>query len=429
MSTPRGLADWLALLEQRHPRAIELGLERCGAVWRRLGTPRPAPRVFTVAGTNGKGSAVAYLDRMLRALGQRAGTYTSPHLLRFTERVRVQGEMLDDDAWVAAFGRVERAREDVSLTYFEFTTLAALLLLADAGLDAAVLEVGLGGRLDAVNLVDADCALIMPIGLDHQEFLGNDRDAIGREKAGVLRAGRPAVIADRIPPGALRDEVARIGARALWLGQDFDAIALDGGWRYRAGPLRLDLPAPSLTGAHQLDNAAAAICALLSLFPEAAGREEAIGTALRDTRLAGRLQRAGERPAVWVDVGHNPHAARAVRQALPQAPGPLHCVLAMLRDKDPAGVARELDARVDAWHCAPLGGPRGRSVAELVHALEAAEPRAAVHRHGSVAEALAAARRTAGDQGQVLVFGSFLAAAEALAALEAAMPHPGPGNC
>ncbi|MDX1381677.1 MAG: folylpolyglutamate synthase/dihydrofolate synthase family protein, partial [Xanthomonadales bacterium] len=365
MNTPRGLAGWLALLEQRHPQAIELGLERCGAVWRRLDAPRPAPRVFTVAGTNGKGSVVACLDQLLRTLGHRAGTYTSPHLLRFNERVTVEGVSPGDDAWIHAFERVEAARGDTSLTYFEFTTLAALLLLADAGLDAAVLEVGLGGRLDAVNLVDADCAVITPIGLDHQEFLGNDRETIAREKAGILRPRAHAVIGDRDPPASLRAEVERIGATSLWLGRDFDAVPAGGRWVYRAGPLQLDLPAPALPGIHQLDNTAVAITALLSVFASAATQQERIGQALRAARLPGRLQRFGRDPVVWVDVGHNPHAALAVAAALPVTGGPLHCVLAMLRDKDPAGVAQVLDARVSAWHCAPLEGPRGQSAADL----------------------------------------------------------------
>lgn len=420
---PDSLNQWLARLERRHPRAIDLGLERCGAVYRRLGAPRPAPRVITVAGTNGKGSTVACASAVLRALGQRVGSYTSPHLLRFNERLLIDGVAVDDAALVASFEAVEAARGATSLTYFEFTTLACLRLMAEAELDVAVLEVGLGGRLDTVNLVDANPAVITPIGLDHQQYLGADTETIGAEKAGILRPGQDLVLGQADPPRSVLQRARELGCRCWLPGRDYHFTALADGMAFRLGELDWRLPLPALAGGHQFGNVAAALTAVHLSLPAMAEYPDAVAQAIRSLRLPGRLMQSSRDPRVLLDVGHNPMAAEVVMRHL-QASGRSDClcVLGMLADKDAAGVARALDPAVARWHCAGLPGARGQSGPELAGRLEHAgvypEPLA----HEDVAAALAQALQEAGPRQTILVFGSFETVARALRHLDQGLP-------
>jgi dihydrofolate synthase/folylpolyglutamate synthase len=415
---PKTLDAWLHWLETRHPKAIDLGLERCRDVWQRMGSPRPAPRLFLVAGTNGKGSTVATIGALLGALGYRHGSYTSPHLYRYNERVRVQGEDTDDAGLLEAFERVEAARGATSLSYFEFGTLAAFSILARAGLDFAVLEIGLGGRLDAVNLLDADCAVITPIGLDHQEYLGSDLESIGREKAGIIRAGRPVVCGEAAPPASVLQTAAALGAPVRRLGADFRAEAHAGGVRFTRGGRVLELPPPALPGPHQVANMAAAVAAVLELLPTAADDPAVLARGVRSVVLPGRFERLAERPALWIDVGHNPLGAQAVAVALRELLAArrirqCRCVLAMLADKDAAGAVRALRDAISAWYCAPTAGDRGQGAGQLVARIGDAAGASPLRTFAGVGEALDAALADSAPEDGVLVFGSFLTAAAA----------------
>lgn len=417
---PATLAQWLARLERQHPVAIDLGLERVREVAARMALPRPTREVITVGGTNGKGSTVAFLEAMARAAGLRTGAYTSPHVLRYNERVRIDGVEAGDAALVAAFEAIEAARGDTSLTYFEAGTLAALLLFADAALDLAILEVGLGGRLDATNIVDADAAIITTVDLDHQDWLGSDIEAIGREKAGIARAFRPLVLGDDDPPASVLRHAYAIGAQSWRIGCDFFAEPVDAShWRWRQVGEELLLPLPALDAPVQLRNAACAIAALRAL--DLPIPPKAIAEGLRTAALPGRLQRF-ERYGVQLvlDVGHNPQAARALREWLATRPhGRVHAVLAALADKDAAGVAAALADAVDGWHLAGIGDAGVRS--QSAEALAARLPGglAILGRHADVAGALEAALAGARPGDTVLVFGSFHTVADALRALQA----------
>ncbi|MEW5769625.1 MAG: bifunctional tetrahydrofolate synthase/dihydrofolate synthase [Pseudomonadota bacterium] len=416
MSLPGDLAGWLAHLESRNRTAIVMGLERVRAVRDRLGLTVDFP-ILSVAGTNGKGSVCAYLEAMLLAAGVRVGRYTSPHLLRYNERVRIAGREASDSELCEAFVAVEAARGDTPLTYFEHGTLAALWLFRRAGVAAAVLEIGLGGRLDAVNLWDADCAVVTSIDLDHQAFLGDTREAIGFEKAGIFRAGRPAICGDRDPPSSLLRHAAALGTPLRRLGQEIEIRVAGEGWDLRVGDTEFTgLPRPAMAGAHQLDNAACAIAALHAVAAHLPVPRAAIDAGLRHARQPGRFQVLGERPLRILDVAHNPHAARALAAnlgALPKSPGArTFAVFAMLADKDVAGVIAPLLPYIDFWYAAGLDGPRGLSAPELVGLLAQA---GAPHRgHASVAEAWRAACREAGPADTICAFGSFLTVAEAM---------------
>lgn len=423
----KALSDWLLALEHRHPRAIDLGLERVSAVWRAMASPRPAPCVITVGGTNGKGSTVAFIEAAACAQGWRVGCYTSPHLLRYNERVRVDGVDADDAALVAAFEAVEAARGDVSLTYFEFGTLAAFHLLAEAGLDLAVLEVGLGGRLDAVNLIDADVAVVTTVALDHTDWLGDTRAAIAVEKAGIARAGRPLLVGERDAEPALLASAGAVAARLFRLGQDFD-------W-CQAGPRRvfrvvragraIEIQLPTtlpLVADRQWDNAATALAALavLPVPTGLPGVDLALAArGLAATVLPGRLQTVCADPEIVVDIGHNPQAAQTLANWLRHSPKPTLAVFSALADKDVAGLAAPLVDLVDAWHLAGLDGdsPRGMSGHDLAARLGQALVAERVRVHGTVADALRGARAEQVHGGRILVFGSFLTVAAALQAI------------
>ena len=409
------LAEWLDYQQRIHARGIDLGLDRVREVWRRMGAPTIARTVITVGGTNGKGSTVAFVEAMLRADGLRVGAYTSPHILRY---VRIDGADAEDDALVAAFERVEAARSDTPLTYFEFGTLAAFDLFARANLDAAVLEVGLGGRLDAVNIVDADAAIVTTVDLDHMEYLGNDRESIGREKAGIFRAGKPAIVAESDPPQSLLDEARRIGARVLRAGHDYTARVQERRWIWSGGDTELELPVPRLSAPSQIANVASAIAALHALRDRLAWSPRAIGKGVREAQVAGRLQPIADSPQVIVDVAHNPQAARELARWLGANPiaGRTLAVFGALGDKDVAGIVRALGAHIAHWHLAGLenDSPRGLPVAELARRVREAVPAASLGEHADVPSALAAARAGAGEPDRILVFGSFFVVAAAM---------------
>ena len=420
MAMPGSLGEWLDFIEQHHPEPIALGLDRVAVVLARLGARLSCP-VIAVGGTNGKGSTCAMLESVLRAAGYRSGLYTSPHLLRYNERVRLDGQEAGDAALCEAFAAVERARGDVALTYFEFGTLAAIWLFARSRLDAVILEIGLGGRLDAVNVIDSDCAVLTSIGIDHVEFLGGTRESIGKEKAGIFRPGRPAVVADPDPPGSVHDEGARIGARLLLLGRDFGYRSDPTQWGFW-GPngQRSGMAHPALRGAVQLRNAAGALCALDALRERLPVSMRDVRRGLADVSLAGRFQVLPGRPRVILDVAHNPQAARTLGENLAANgfAGRTIAIFGMLRDKDISGVARELAPAFTDWHVASLAGPRGTPAADLARALEGAGVRVPIAQHPSPAEAYAAAKAAASEDDKIVVFGSFVTVGEVMAYLD-----------
>jgi len=432
---PATLPDWLELLEKRHPKTIDLGLERCNEVWLRMGSPLPAEKIFVVAGTNGKGSTVSTLCALLDSLGKRYGSYTSPHIETYNERVRVAGLAVSDDTLIEAFLRIEAARDGRSLSYFEFSTLAAIDILHRAELEFAVMEVGLGGRLDAVNILDADCAVITPIGLDHQAYLGNDRYSIGREKAGIIRAGRPVICGDPEPPASIAETAAAKGAAVRQLGRDFSITERAGRARYRSNGLELDVPLPVLAGHHQLGNMATALAALLELVPSAADSIDALECGLRSVSLHGRFERIMQKPTVWLDVGHNPLAAEAVARALREAMVAegiqrCRCVLGMLADKDAAAVVGPLQPLIAHWYCAGLGSGRGQSGEQLARQVKETLNGQQLEVYDRVGNALEAALRASASNDAVLVFGSFLTVTDAIRHLRtdtARIPPEGQG--
>jgi dihydrofolate synthase/folylpolyglutamate synthase len=421
MSAPETLADWLAYIERQHPQSIAMGLERVAAVRDAL-VLRPAFPLITVGGTNGKGSVCMMLDAMLGHARYNVGTYTSPHLLRYNERVRIAGNEAADGDLVRAFAAVESARADcdVPLTYFEFGTLAALWLFRERRVDAAILEVGLGGRLDAVNAFDADVAVLTSIAVDHVEYLGGTREAIGFEKAHIFRGGRPAICADPVPPASVADVAARIGARLLLIGRDFGHAAQAQQWDYRGpGGARHGLPLPALRGEFQLANASACITALDALHERLPVTAADIRSGLVGVENPGRFQVLPGRPAVILDVAHNPHAAAALALNLVRMTGYRRtlAVFSMLKDKDVAGVVRALRGHVDHWLVAPLDGPRAMTAAALAQCLREADSGVSISTQENIAAAMADAYQRAGDGDRILAFGSFLTVTAAMHAV------------
>lgn len=418
MTTPNTLSDWLAYIEQQHPQNIAMGLERVREVAARLQIEAPATHVIVVGGTNGKGSTVAFIEAIGRAAGWKVGTYTSPHLLRYNERVRIDGVEASDAQLVAAFAAVEAARGDTALTYFEFGTLAALWLLQQSELELAVLEIGLGGRLDAVNIIDADVAVITTVDIDHTDWLGEDREAIGAEKAGIIRGWKPVVLGEIDPPSSVLRRAYQLGANAIRAGSDYFHEPIDAQhWRWRDVAQTLELPMPALQAPVQLANAAAAIAALQALPVEVPATAWAQGVAA--AQLPGRLQRvASDGVELMLDVGHNPQAARALAQALGKATpaGTTVALYAALADKDVRGVVEALTGCVDQWALAGLEGARGQS-AEALRARLQGTAAAQAACHGDVAGALHAVLAEAQPGDRVLVFGSFHTVADALQAL------------
>jgi dihydrofolate synthase / folylpolyglutamate synthase len=360
---------------------------------------------------------VAFAEAMLRAGGYKVGAYTSPHILRYNERIRVDGSEVSDRELCDSFGRIEVARGELSLTYFEFGTLAAFDILAQRGVEVAVLEVGLGGRLDAVNAVDPDAALVASVGLDHQDWLGPDRESIGYEKAGIYRRHRPAIYGDREPPAALLRHAGSIGAELQLLGRDFDWRSEGAGWTWRGrGAVLHGLPQPALPGRIQYDNASAVIALLKSLEVLLPLDEQAIRAGLLDARVPARFQRVpGEVECVF-DVAHNPDAARVLAANLADMPalGRTYGVMGMYRDKAAEEVARALALSMDRWYLGGIEGARGQNAKDLGRRVRAAVPDAAIGEYASVPDAYAAARRQAVSGDRIVVFGSFQTVAAVL---------------
>ena len=417
--TQRTLGEWLAYLEQLHPSAIDMGLDRSREVTNRMGLQKPAPRVVTVTGTNGKGSTCAFVASLLQAQGLKVGVYNSPHLLRYNERVQINGVEVSDEQLCEAFVAVEAGRGITSLTYFEMGTLAAFWLFERAQLDAVVLEVGLGGRLDAVNLIDADLALVTSIGVDHVEYLGNTRESVGFEKAGIFRAGKPALCGDLNPPHPLLDKAAQLGCPLFVRGRDFELERADQVWHWQGRDAQgqvvelRDLPLLDLP----MENAALALQAYA--LTDLPWQPERIIEALLGTQVIGRLDRRqfdwhGKTLNLLLDVGHNPHAAEYLARRLAQRPvvGRRLAVFGLLADKDLDGVVSQLAPAVEHWAVAPLNTARTRPATEVEAALRGLG--ASVSAYGSVVAALEAQCERATVEDEILLFGSFYCVAEAL---------------
>jgi dihydrofolate synthase/folylpolyglutamate synthase len=422
---PWSLEQWLAYQSQVHPRAIDLGLDRLRQVQSRLGWRQPNLPVITVAGTNGKGSVSAICASIMKAAGYRVGTFTSPHFRDYRERIRIHDALVGAEQLVSAFERIEAARGDVALTFFEFNTLAALLVFEAARLDAWVLEIGMGGRLDAVNVVDPDVAVVVSIGFDHQEYLGSTLDAIAREKAGIFRHGRPAVLGSRDMPAVVEELARGIGAPLKRLGAEYSYVHEGPAWRYLGTRWNLArLPAPALMGDAQYANAATAIAALEEIAERLPVPAAAVAQGLEEVRLAARFQViVPARPAAptWIlDVAHNPAAARVLARNLRDTPsgGRTLAVCGILADKDASGVAVELRDCIDAWWCVSTVGERGRSGAALAQTV-ASQVAAPVLVADSPEAGCAAAHAAAQPSDRIVVFGSFHTVGPALDWLEA----------
>ena len=411
------LQEWLDWCEQLHPVAIDMGLDRVKTVADRMDLRFDCP-VITVAGTNGKGSTCAMLEAVLLQAGYRTGVYTSPHLVHFEERCRLHGESASAEAFAEAFAAVEGARGDVSLTYFEFSTLAILHLMARSNLDVAILEVGLGGRLDAVNIIDTDCAIITSIDLDHMDYLGPDREAIGREKAGIMRAGRPVVVSDPQPPQSVIEHAQQLGAD-LWLfGRDHNYAGDRQQWSWSGRGKRFNSMAyPALRGANQLLNASGVLAALEAVRNRLPVSAQAVRTGLATVELPGRFQIIPGQPTLILDVAHNPHAAATLAANLDQMGffPRTHVVWGAMADKDLTGMVTRLRPLVDAWYCCDLPTDRAATAAQLQQVIEAdmaarpllTAPKATVSTHADPMAALTAALAGADPTDRIVVFGSF----------------------
>ncbi|MBI1772227.1 MAG: bifunctional tetrahydrofolate synthase/dihydrofolate synthase [Burkholderiales bacterium] len=424
---PATLADWLAVLETRHSKEIDMGLDRVAAVKNKLAIHYDCP-VIMVGGTNGKGSTCAMLEAVLMQAGYRVGLYSKPHFLDFNERARINGEMVKDDVFISTFNAVEEARGEISLTYFEFTTLAICKLLADAKLDIVILEVGLGGRLDAVNVIDADVSIVTSIDIDHVDYLGDTREKIGFEKAGIFRPGKAAICGDPLPPQSLIDHAQAIGAD-LWLfGRDFNYNGDKQQWNFAGrNQRRNSLGYPSLRGANQLLNASAVLAALEALKLELPVGAQEVRTGLVMVDLPGRFQVMPGRPTVVLDVAHNPHAAATLAQNLDNMGfhGYTYAVFGSMLDKDIDGVIAQLKEKVDHWCVTALPLPRAAPVEVLKDKLIAAgvlaDTEKTVTGFDTPEQAYADAISKAGENDRIVVFGSFLTVAGAMRARRSAL--------
>ena len=411
----KDLSQWLAYCEQLHPKNIDMGLDRVRQVAQRMDLRLPCT-VITVAGTNGKGSTCAMLEAILMQAGYRTAVYSSPHLVHFEERLRLQGQNVQAAALVEGFARVEAARtagaEPVSLTYFEFSTLAIMDVMRSAPLDVAILEVGMGGRLDAVNIVDADCAIVTSIDLDHMEFLGPDRETIGREKAGIMRAGRPVVVSDPVPPQSVLDHALEIGADLWRVGRDFNTSGDSQQWAWSGRGRRYSgLAYPALRGANQLVNAAGVLAALTALREQLPVTAQAIRNGFAMVEFAGRFQILPGTPALVLDVAHNPHSVAALAANL-DAMGYFprtHAVFGAMGDKDLAPMLARMNPLVECWYFTDLPTPRAAAGAALMAQWQAQNQRkdAAAQAFASPLAALQAALASADPADRILVFGSF----------------------
>ena len=413
---PTTLADWLIYLESLHPKTIALGLDRVNQVKQRLNL-KVAFTIITVGGTNGKGSTCAILECILHAAGYRTGLYTSPHLLRYNERVRIDTNQATDERLCAAFVAVEAARGDVALTYFEFGTLAAIWLFSQENIDVAVLEVGLGGRLDAVNVFDADCAIVVSVGLDHTEYLGKTVAAIAIEKAHIYRNRKPAIFADHAAPATLVNHANAIAADLLIHGTDFGFETQDTQWQFwgRRGKHH-GLPYPALRGRQQLYNASAALAALDELKTRLPVALQDIKRGLLEVDLPGRFQVLPGQPTIILDVAHNPAAVTVLVEQLRTMGrfSQTHAVFGMLKDKDIASVIALIKDQIHHWHLGAIDAPRGTTAADLLMLLRQQQPDVNADCYDSIGLAYEAACRRAKQNDRILVFGSFFTVAEAL---------------
>ncbi|GAB3249430.1 bifunctional folylpolyglutamate synthase/dihydrofolate synthase [Chitinimonas naiadis] len=411
------LDAWLTHLELSHPIQIDMGLERVSQV-RDAMALKPDFPIIIVGGTNGKGSTCAMLSAAYRAAGFKVGTYTSPHLLHYNERISINLVPVSDDAILAGFRAIEQARGEVSLSYFEFGTLAAMYHFMAAGVDVAVLEVGLGGRLDAVNAFEPDVSAVVSIDLDHQSYLGDTREAIAYEKAGIFRPGKPAFCADPNPPASLLDHARQLGTDLQLIGRDFSYTNETTQWRWRGrNGHKPGMPFPALRGAYQLANASLVIAILDALHDRLAVGIGDIKRGLLEVELAGRYQVLPGRPSIVLDVAHNPHAAAALAQNLMnqgffQA---THAVFGIMADKDMAGVINLLKDHIEVWHVAAPAVPRAAPAQSLAELIVASGAKGRVLVYDSIAEAYAAARLAAGENDRIAAFGSFYTVAEVLA--------------
>lgn len=412
------LNQWLEWQSSLNPAEIDLGLERVQKVWDRLASPKSHSIIITIAGTNGKGSSVALLESILKAAGYSTGSYTSPHILKYNERIRLEGLPVSDELICDAFERIEQAREALPLTYFEFGTLAALLICADAAVDVTLLEVGLGGRLDAVNIMHADAALVTSIALDHQAWLGDDRESIGREKAGIFRTGKPAVFSSNNPPDSILDYARQLATPLYLLGRDYRLKKeSDSCWTWQ-GPDACwkHLPKPGLSGEHQLRNAAGVLMILSCLSEQLPLQRSAIEQGLKNVQIDGRTQHLSGRVNWLLDVAHNPHAIKMLAAGLKdmKITGRVVAVLGMLNDKDAASVFQIMQPLVEQWHLTDLDEPRAYTARELFGQFTQTRNPVPVYQHPDINQALDAANQTLAEGDLLLVFGSFHTVAGAL---------------
>lgn len=412
------LDEWLAWLATLHPKQIDMSLDRVNGVLAALGIADPPYQVVTVAGTNGKGSCVALLESIYLKAGYRVGAFTSPHLIAFNERIRFAGADLDDQSLIGVFEKIETARGELTLSYFEASAVAAMLYFADAGAEVAVLEVGMGGRLDATNAMDADCALIVSIDLDHTDYLGPDRDVIGREKAGIVRPGRPVIVADGDPPKGLLDEIERRGGALELINRDFTVVPANTGLIFqRAGSEQRQFPRPAFGGHEQLGNAAAVICAVDAMHERLPVDDTAIAAGLESARIRGRFDRAQVDGCEWVfDVAHNPASASLLHRSLAELPPVMRtiAVFGAMRDKDLAMVVEPFVPLIERWFVGGVDSDRGATPAEIATLLRQCGARNVT----CEADVAAAARRArAHGAERVLAFGSFYTVGPAMQAV------------
>ncbi len=418
MTMPDTLPDWLRYLESLHPNTIALGLDRVDLVKQRMNLQPKFP-VIVVGGTNGKGSVCAMLEAILDAAGYRTACYTSPHLLNYNERVRINKQAVSDQSLCASFAEIEKVRGDIPLTYFEFSTLAAMQLFMGQQVDVAILEVGLGGRLDAVNVFEGDCSIVSSVDIDHTDYLGETREQIAFEKAGIFRQGRVAICGDLDVPAAFVQHAEMIGARLLCVGRDFGFHSHQGQWDYHSlSGTRTALPYPALRGEFQLLNASAVLAALDVLKPLLPVSMSAIRRGFTEVQLTGRFQFIPGRPQLILDVAHNPHAARALAKNLASMPPCPHryAIFGMLKDKDGVGVAKALDPYIDTWLIAGIDVSRGASAEEMMDVLHQAGVSGNVVAFPDIAHALAHACNVASENDRITAFGSFYTVAEVMAA-------------
>jgi dihydrofolate synthase/folylpolyglutamate synthase len=415
------LRGWLNWQESFHPLTIDLGLERVARVFNALNPVGIKPLTITVAGTNGKGSCIAYLEAIYRAQGYRVGAYTSPHILMYNERIKINGEPASDGLICEAFARIEAVRDNTSLSYFEFGTLAALDIFRHANLDIQLLEVGLGGRLDAVNIVDPDVALIAAIGIDHIEWLGNTREAIGKEKSGIFRAATPAIIGDPEPPESLAQSANDKHAQPYHIGQDFGYRKSSLTWDWYFGDRQIcNLPEPGLKGEHQYRNASSAILAVIQLEDKLPISEDSIRIGLKDVRLSGRFQLVDGKIPVLLDVGHNPQAVRTLVEYLNKnfSGMRIHAVFSMMKDKDIAGVLEIMSPVIHDWYFAPLANLRAAGESVMRDIFSKSTVSNVFFGFTGFVDAFAAAQKQSQEGDLLLVFGSFFLVSECLFELE-----------